>query len=89
MDSIVVGYEIYIDSVLRGKTSSIENSFSIKNLASGRPYKLTVKPRDSTGNLSEESPVLIVYTDVDNLLPSRPSNVTLSIYINEFRSKCG
>lgn len=78
MDSDVVGYEIYADSVFRGKTSKIENSFSIKNLASGRPYKIVVKSIDGNGRLSEESPVLIAYTDVDNLPPSRPSNATLS-----------
>ncbi len=69
----IVGYEIYRDGKLIGRTSS--TSFSDSSVYSNTEYTYTVYAYDEEGNRASSSPALTVKTLEDSVIPSKPLNL--------------
>ncbi|QJD86784.1 fibronectin type III domain-containing protein [Cohnella herbarum] len=57
----LANYRVYVDGVMAGSTSA--TSYTVKGLAAGTLYNLTVSAVDNSGNESAPSVALIVTTD--------------------------
>jgi chitodextrinase len=73
----VTAYDIYKDGVFYGSTSS-STSLIISGLTLSSTYNMTVKARDAANNSSSASAPLAV-TTVDNVAPSSPGNLQVSL----------
>ena len=69
----VTGYDIYVDNVLDG--SSTSTSYSLTGLSASTTYALTVTAKDAAGNVSAQSGALnVTTTGVVNYCPSNGAN---------------
>ena len=89
----VTGYDVYINGVLYGSTADKEailtgdfggqvtipapTNLLIDSILPNSVYSITVQAKDKAGNVSEDSNPL-VYTSVDNIPPTAPTNLQFS-----------
>jgi chitinase len=78
----VKSYDIYMDSVIIGNTST--TSYNASGLTSAKTYKLFVKAKDTSGNISQPSNTLTVTTSQS--IPSPTPEIKTSKVVGYYAS---
>jgi RHS repeat-associated protein len=75
----VIEYEVFRDGIQVASLGSEITNYKDSGLNPNTQFKYTIKAKDKAGNLSCESDAVSITTEVDNIAPSKPDNISCII----------